>query len=120
MAAAALQMRFDKMLSGQTGGDARRRSTKPVDDLTQALMNMYNKPKEWVENDYIPTYFASASSGCTTNVVGGKTRVYGKARALVWLRAQPRVRAELDKISKARSAEVNKTNQIDLDALAAA
>lgn len=117
-AAQVLQTKFERMLTGQTGG-VRNRTTAVVDDLTQALANILNKDVTYVEEVYYPKYFAKKVSGVTSNIdKRGKVRLYGKPAALDKLRRDPRVKAELDRIAKEKAGKV-KSEKLDLESLAA-
>lgn len=118
-AASVLQAKFDRMLAGDTSS-SRRRTERPVDDLTQALANIYGKSPSYIEETWYPKYFANPVSGCTLNTdKRGKVRVYGKTEALAALRNDQRVKEELNKIAKERGPAKKPTQKIDFDSLAA-
>lgn len=118
-AAEALQAKFDKMTSGNVA--PARRTARVVDDLTQAIANIYGYTPEYVEDVWYDKYFAKTEmSGCTFNTdKRGKQRIYGKAEALEKLRRDIKVKPELDKIAKERNAKKPTTTKLDLDSLAA-
>src|SRR6266446_8443670 len=106
-AALATRTRFEKMLSGDVS-KVSRHTTKEPDALTQALANLTGKTVDFVENTWFPRYFASKDSGCTTNTVNGKTRMYGKKEALARLTVDPGIKPEYDKIVRERAAATAK------------
>jgi len=117
-----LRTRIAKMVSGDTTKTSRR-AVKEPDALTQALANLTGKTVDFVENTWFPRYFASKDSGCTTNTVNGKTRMYGKSEALARLTADPGIKPEYDKIMRERAAAVAKTatpvKRLDLNSVTA-
>jgi hypothetical protein len=119
-AASALQSKFDKMLAGDVLGSRRRRE-RVVDDLTQALANIYGKSPSYIEETWYPKYFANPISECTFNTdKRGKVKIYGKSQALAALREDARVKEELNKIAKERGTTKKKpTQKIDFESLAA-
>ncbi len=119
-AAAALRNRFAKMVNGEV--TASRRSRKPVDDLTQAIMNTTGKDQKHIEDVFYPRFFASKESGCTRNTdKDGKVRIFNKDEALAKLRLFPAIKTELEKIARERAGKASKdgTVKVDLASLAA-
>src|SRR6266404_5864664 len=120
-AALATRTRFEKMLSGDTTKTSRR-AAKETDALTQALVKLTGKSVEFITETWFPRYFASKDSGCTTNTVNGKTRMYGKNEALARLTVDPGIKPEYDKIVRERAATVAKatpTKRLDLNSVTA-
>jgi hypothetical protein len=117
-----LRSRIAKMQAGEPTVGTRRRgaAAKEPDELTQALANLLGKTTDFVENTYYNNWFKSPDSGCEFRTSNGKTRIYGKQKALAILRADARVKAEIDKIVKARTGgKSTQPKNLDLGSFAA-
>lgn len=106
-AADLLRDKVVRMMHGETG--THRAKSEPT-VLTQALVNITGKSPQYIEDVWYAAYFARPESGCTTRVVGGKPRVYGKEKALSDLCLASNIKAEMEKVVKERNAKNGKAS----------